>query len=286
MAVIIDGKALRDEVLSLLKPKFETISSQLGRKIRLVGIICKKTAANDSYLRSQRSVADFLGIDYKTIEIKEEQAALEDTISMLNSDSSVDGVIIHTPVPETVDLFDAISFLRKEKDVEGLSALNVFQMFFRQEGAILPPTPKAVVYILDRYGIDLYGKDVLVIGEGAVVGRPLSLMLSQKGATVRISHLPAYKVGKLESYVREADVVIAAAGVPYLVKGDWIKDGAVVIDVGINLYEGRIVGDVEFSKAVEKASYITPVPGGVGPVTTSMLMENLYFLVDNKLRVS
>ncbi len=279
----IQGKAIAEELLELLKGQIHQLSRKLGRKISLMGISCCEAEDCVSYVRSQQRLAERLGIAYRYYQVNPSQEALNDAVVMANRDDRIDGVILYRPFPEGIDVFNALRLLSKSKDVEGLSPENVFGMFFRQEATIFPPTARAVLRILDTVGVDLYGKDVVVVGEGPVVGRPLSLMLAQRQATVTVCHLPTYERGHLSKYLLQAEIIITAVGKPAVIKADWIPDGAVVIDVGVSAVGGRIVGDVEFERALDKVSLITPVPGGVGPVTTAMLMENLVLLVNQRL---
>ncbi len=284
-AKIIDGRAISQQIYESLIPKIKELTEKLGRMPCLVGLECQLVPEIEAYINSQKRIARRLGIEYKHRQVAPYEESMQEAIEMVSRDDSIDGVLIHTPLPEGVDLFDILPYLSPEKDVEGISPGNTFAIFWHR-GQIIPTTPKAVLRILDEIDYDLYGKEIAMIGQGVVVGRPLTILLAQKRATVRLCHLPTYKTGKLRDHLAQSDVVIAAVGSPEVLKGEWIKPGAVVIDVGINEVDGKLVGDVEFDVAKERASMITPVPGGVGPVTVAMLIENLVILIERKLDAS
>ncbi len=282
---VIKGKAIAESIVSSLLNRFDALMQELGRPVVLLGIESGINPDSRAYIRSQQSLAARLGIEYRHRQVGPYQKDLEDAVQMAVRDPSVDGIILHTPFPEGVDVFNALRLLPQEKDVEGVSPGNVFGMFFRQEGTIFPPTARAVLRILDELGVNIKGARVVIVGEGAVVGRPLAIMFLQRGATVSVCHLPTSERGDLLRYVSQAEILVSAVGKAGLIKGEWIKEGTVVVDVGINFVGNRMVGDVEFDTAKDKAKLITPVPGGVGPVTTAILMENLYLLVKERLNV-
>ena len=282
---VIKGKAIAESIVSSLLNRFDALMQELGRPVVLLGIESGINPDSRAYIRSQQSLAARLGIEYRHRQVGPYQKDLEDAVQMAVRDPSVDGIILNTPFPEGVDVFNALRLLPQEKDVEGVSPGNVFGMFFRQEGTIFPPTARAVLRILDELGVNIKGARVVIVGEGAVVGRPLAIMFLQRGATVSVCHLPTSERGDLLRYVSQAEILVSAVGKAGLIKGEWIKEGTVVVDVGINFVGNRMVGDVEFDTAKDKAKLITPVPGGVGPVTTAILMENLYLLVKERLNV-
>jgi len=197
-----------------------------------------------------------------------------DFIHKLNADKEVNGVIVQTPLPQHIDYKKISEHISAQKDVEGMHPLNMGQVIFGRP-RIASCTASAVMELLNSTGIDLYGKEVVVVGHSEIVGKPLALLLLEKFATVTVCHIGTSKAGKLEDHVRRAEVLIVAVGKPGLIKGEWIKEGAIVIDVGINQVGNKIVGDVEFEEAEKRASHITPVPGGVGPLTVAILMRNL-----------
>jgi methylenetetrahydrofolate dehydrogenase (NADP+)/methenyltetrahydrofolate cyclohydrolase len=177
-------------------------------------------------------------------------------------------------LPGQIDYKKISQFILPEKDVEGMHPANIGKIVFGKAN-ILPCTPAAVMELLKEAGVDLYGKEVVIVGHSEIVGKPLALLLLEKFATVTVCHIGTSKAGKLEEHIMKAEVLIVAVGKAGLIKGEWIKEGAIVIDVGINRVGDKIVGDVEFETAEKRASYITPVPGGVGPLTVTMLMRNV-----------
>ncbi len=280
---VINGRLIAEEIAQSLERAFEELRKDLGRAPVLLGIESGINPQSQAYIRAQQRLCQRLGIEYKHRQVRPYQEDLNSAVKMACRDETIDGIILHTPFPEGVDVYDALRFLSPDKDVEGMSPYHIYGMFFRQEDTIYPPTPRAVMRILDRCDVSLRGKECVVIGEGAVVGRPLALMLLQRGATVTVCHLATSERGLLAEHISRAEIVISAVGKARLIKGDWIRESAVVIDVGINVVGSKIVGDVEFETARARAGLITPVPGGVGPVTTVMLMENLYLLLKRRL---
>lgn len=229
-----------------------------------------------AYVNSQKKTAQGLGIECQLHTLGQEttEQALIEFIKKLNTDTSVNGIIIQMPLPQQIDGKKISQCITPEKDVEGIHPANIGKILFGK-AKMLPCTPAAVMELLSASGADLYGKEVVVVGHSEIVGKPLGLMLLDKFATVTVCHIGTSKAGKLEEHVRKADVLVVAVGKAGLIKGDWIKEGAIVIDVGINRIGDKIVGDVEFEPAEKRAAYITPVPGGVGPLTVTMLMRNL-----------
>ncbi|MBN2452874.1 MAG: bifunctional 5,10-methylenetetrahydrofolate dehydrogenase/5,10-methenyltetrahydrofolate cyclohydrolase, partial [Candidatus Omnitrophica bacterium] len=201
------------------------------------------------------------------------QAEAEKMAEDLNNDPVVSAVILQLPVPGHIDAGRISAMIPPGKDAEGMHPVNLGRILLGRY-SIGPCTAMAVMELLESAGIDLYGREALIIGHSDIVGKPLSLMLLNKFATTTVCHIATSEKGLLPGHIARAEVLIVAVGKAGLVKGEWIKQGAVVIDVGINKAGDRIVGDVEFDAAIERASYITPVPGGVGPITTTILMRN------------
>jgi len=233
-------------------------------------------AGAEAYAKSQKKTADALGIEYQFHKLA--QDTIEDKlvgfINQLNVDESINGIIIQMPLPAHIDYKKISQFISPEKDVEGIHPANIGKIVFGKAD-LLPCTPAAVMELLNETGMDLYGKEVVMVGHSEIVGKPIALLLLDKFATVSVCHIGTSKAGKLEEHVKKAEFLIVAVGKAGLIKGEWVREGAVVIDVGINRVEGKIVGDVEFEEAEKRASIITPVPGGVGPLTVTMLMRNL-----------
>ncbi|MFH1442280.1 MAG: bifunctional 5,10-methylenetetrahydrofolate dehydrogenase/5,10-methenyltetrahydrofolate cyclohydrolase [Candidatus Omnitrophota bacterium] len=272
MAGLLEGKplaqAIKQQIIEELK--------SLKNKPVLAGIQVGDNPASEAYVNSQVKLAQALGIEYQFYKLPENITAdsLVEFIEKLNYDDAVNGIIIQTPLPAHIQYKEIIKFVLPEKDAEGMHPLNLGRIVLKQEGILLC-TPAAVMELLNNSKVDLYGKEAVIVGHSEIVGKPLALLLLNKFATVTICHIATSEAGKLEEHVRKADILIAAVGKPGVVKGEWIKQGAVVIDVGINRVDGKIIGDVEFAGAEKRASLITPVPGGVGPLTVVMLMRNL-----------
>lgn len=274
-AKILDGKALAQDLKDALKNEVAALKEQTGSVPQLVNVMLGSDHGSCAYAKSQKSAAEYIGIQYelKTLAEDVSQEDFSDCIKKLNDDASVNGIMIHKPVPPHIDYGSVANGVDTIKDLEGINVANIGKMILG-ETKIIPCTPASVIEHIKSTGIDLRGKEAVVIGHSDIVGKPLSLLLLEQYATVTVCHIATSEAGRLEEHVRRADVLIVAVGKPSVVKGDWIKEGAVVIDVGINRVDEKIVGDVEFDKAKMKASFITPVPGGVGPVTVVMLMRN------------
>ncbi len=272
MAKLLEGKPIAEKIKEQIK--LETQS--LENKPVLASIMAGDNPGAEAYVKSQKKTAEALGIEYqfhKLAQDTQEQSLIE-FIRKLNADKSVNGIIIQMPLPSQIDYKKISQFILPEKDVEGMHPENVGKIIFGK-AVILPCTPAAVMELLKETGVNLYGKEVVVVGHSEIVGKPLSLLLLDKFATVCVCHIGTSKAGKLEEHVKAAEILIVAVGKAGLIKGDWVKEGAIVIDVGINRVGDKIVGDVEFEVAEKRASWITPVPGGVGPLTVTMLMRNL-----------
>ncbi len=272
MARLLEGKPVAERIKEGIKKEIEG----LARKPVLVSVQVGENAGAASYVKSQQKTAEGLGIEYRFHKLPEEisEKELVEFIQRMNSDKSVDGIIIQMPLPQRIDYKTISQFILPEKDVEGMHPANIGKILFGKT-RILPCTAAAVMELLKESTVDLYGKEVVIIGHSEIVGKPLSLLLLDKFATVTVCHIGTSKAGKLEAHVRGAEVLIVAVGKAGLIKGEWIKEGAIVIDVGINRVGDKIVGDVEFEGAQKRASFITPVPGGVGPLTVTILMRNL-----------
>jgi len=221
--------------------------------------------------------AENLGIDYHIEKLAEEasQDDLVRAIDKLNKDKGVNGIIVQMPLPSHIDAKSVPRYILPAKDVEAVHPQNMGEIVFGN-ARVLPCTAAACMEILDSIeGLKLYGKEAVVVGHSEIVGKPLALLLLNRFVTTTVCHIATGERGDLPEFVKKAEILIVAVGKADLVKGEWIKQGAIVIDVGINRVEGKLVGDVEFEKAQERASYITPVPGGVGPLTVAILMRNL-----------
>jgi len=272
-AKLLDGKALAASI----KEKIKAEVAQLKAAPRLVSVQVGENPASEVYLKSQRKNAENLGIDYHSEKLAAgiSQADLVKAIERLNKDAAVNGIIIQMPLPSHIDAKSISKYIAPLKDVEAMHPQNMGEIVFGS-AKVLPCTAAACMEILNSIeGLKLYGKEAVIVGHSEIVGKPLALMLLNKFATTTVCHIATGERGNLPEYVKKAEILIVAVGKAGLIKGEWIKEGAIVVDVGINRVEGKLVGDVEFDKAQERAAYITPVPGGVGPLTVAMLMKNL-----------
>lgn len=279
LAKLLEGKLIAEGIREQIKKHI----AALGFKPLLASILCSDNVATQTYSKSQKKIAEDLGIDYELHKLDADikESDLIDFINKLNVDKKVNGIIIQLPLPKQIDYRKISQYILPVKDVEGISPINMGKIVFgtstlpSANARMIPCTAASVMELIKACGIDLYGKEVLIVGHSEIVGKPLALLLLDKFATVTIAHIGTSKAGKLEEHVKKADVLVVAVGIPGLIKGDWIKQDAVVIDVGINRVNEKLVGDVEFDVAQKHASFITPVPGGVGPLTVTMLMRNL-----------
>lgn len=272
MAKLLEGKPIAQRI----KEGIKVDVGLLIRKPVLASVLVGENAGAEAYVRSQRKTAESLGIEYlfHKLDKDTDEDKLIEFIKGLNQDKSINGIIIQMPLPAQIDYKKISQFILPEKDIEGMHPDNIGKIVFGK-AKLIPCTAQAVMELLNTAGIDLYGREVVVVGHSEIVGKPLALLLLEKFATVTVCHIGTSKAGKLEEHVKKAEVLIVAVGKAGLIKGEWIKEGAIVVDVGINRVGDKIVGDVEFEEAEKRASWITPVPGGVGPLTVTMLMRNL-----------
>jgi len=274
-AVILDGKLLAGKIKQQLKEEVKRLKETTGDVPHLVNVMIGNDSSSCAYANSQKRVAEAIGIDYRLRNLSEDisQEELIHSIESLNRDGKVNGIMIHKPVPRQINYRTVANHVDARKDLEGINVANIGKMLLG-ETHLIPCTPAAVMEHIRSTKVDLKGKEVVIVGHSEIVGKPLSLLLLNELATVTICHIGTSQAGKLVEHVKRADILIVAVGQAGLIKGDWIKPGAIVIDVGINKTETTIQGDVEFELAEKKAGFITPVPGGVGPVTVTMLMKN------------
>lgn len=272
---IMDGKALSEKILKEIEQEHSELEKKAGRKAGLAVIIVGENPASQIYVRNKIRACERVGFHSETIRfdenISEESLLLE--IEKLNNNSNIDGILVQLPIPRHIDGLKVINAISVEKDVDGFHTTNIGKMMIGDETGFLPCTPAGVIQMFEEYNIDLEGKDVLVIGQSNIVGKPMTLLLIKKRATVQVCNS---KTKNLSEKLQKADVVVAAAGSPKLVKATDVKEGVVVIDVGINRVDGKLCGDVDFEEVSKKASFITPVPGGVGPMTIAMLIKNTF----------
>lgn len=271
-AQIISGTQLASQIKSNVAQQISQYVAQGKRAPSLAVILVGADPASQVYVGSKRKSCAEIGIVSKSYDLPEtttEQALLE-LIETLNQDAEVNGILVQLPLPKHIDSTKVIEQISPEKDVDGFHPYNVGRLCQRIP-TLRACTPYGVMKLLETTGISFYGKHAVIVGASNIVGRPMALELLLAGCTVTVTHR---FTEDLASHIRQADILVVAVGKPKFIKGEWIKDGAVVVDVGINRLEGKLVGDVEFDIAAQRAAYITPVPGGVGPMTVAMLMQN------------
>ena len=272
--MIISGKDLAKKIKSGIAAEVPVLKERYGREPHLAVILVGDDPASRSYVKSKGKDAEEVGFKSTTIELPEttSQAELLDVIARLNGDDSVDGLLVQLPLPKHIDEDKVIEAISREKDVDGFHPLNVASLW-QGRPCIYPCTPKGVIRMLDEAGVEIEGKRAVVIGRSNIVGLPMAKMLLDRNATVTIAHS---RTRNLADLTRQADIVVAAVGRLRMVTEDMVAPGAVVIDVGVNRDPdtGKLAGDVDFEKVSQKASVITPVPGGVGPMTRAELMQN------------
>ncbi|MBQ9182750.1 MAG: bifunctional methylenetetrahydrofolate dehydrogenase/methenyltetrahydrofolate cyclohydrolase FolD [Neisseriaceae bacterium] len=272
-AQIIDGKAVSQKCLDKIAAEVAQRTAENKRPPCLAVILIGDNPASQVYVRNKKNACEKVGFRSLSYEKSADfsEAELLALIDELNNDDTVDGILVQLPVPPHIDSQKIIERIRPDKDVDGFHPYNIGRLAVKMP-LMRPCTPKGVMTMLAEYGIDIKGKNVTIVGQSNIVGRPQALEMLMNRATITVCHTATKD---LPAEVGRADIVVAAVGRPNCIKGEWIKDGAVVIDVGINRLEnGKLCGDVEFATASEKASFITPVPGGVGPMTIASLLEN------------
>lgn len=275
MAQLLEGKVIAEKIKAAIKLEVEQLKSEHDKAPHLAAVQVGKNEASLVYLKSQIKNAENLGIEYKLHELdaNSTQKQVEDYIKKLNSDPAVSGIILQMPLPQGIDAKRLQRIIAPQKDVEAMHPENLGRVVFGRP-KVGPCTAMAVMELIDSTGIDLYGKEAVVVGHSEIVGKPVALMLLEKFATTTVCHIATGQRGTLADHVKRAEILVVAVGKAGLIKGEWIKEGAVVVDVGINRIGDKIVGDVEFDEAAKRAAFITPVPGGVGPLTVTMLMRN------------
>lgn len=274
MSKIIDGKELAKKVRLELKDEVEKLKKDDNIHPKLAVIMVGSDPASQIYVRNKSKACDEIGIEFEEFLLDENttQKELLDLIDKLNENEKVNGILLQSPIPKNLDINEAFRRISPEKDVDGFNPVNVGKLTLGQKGFV-SCTPFGVIKMLEEYNIDIEGKNAVVLGRSNIVGKPMSQCLLNKNATVTICHS---KTKNINDITKNADIIVAAIGKKEFVKGDMVKEGAVVIDVGINRGEdGKLKGDVDFEEVSKKASYITPVPGGVGPMTIAMLMTNV-----------
>jgi len=274
-AQILDGKVISAEIVSDVRAKVDARVASGLRAPALAVILVGADPASQVYVGNKKRQCANAGIRSVDIDLPADtsEADLLALVAKFNQDDEIDGILVQLPLPKHINAEKVIELIDPVKDVDGFHPYNIGRLALKMP-LLRPCTPRGVMTLLERTGIDIVGKDAVIVGASNIVGRPQALELLLARATVTICHS---KTQNLESKVRGADIVVAGVGIPNFVKGDWIKAGAIVIDVGINRLEnGKLCGDVEFDLAKEKAAWITPVPGGVGLMTVATLMQNTF----------
>ena len=273
MAQIIDGKAISKQVREEIATDVVAFREKYNRAPGLAVIIVGSDPASQVYVRNKKRACEEVGFYSESYELPAEttQEELVALVERLNEDDKINGILVQLPLPKHLDETEILLKIKPEKDVDAFHPYNVGKIMIGNHD-FLPCTPAGVMVLLERSGVDVSGKKCVVIGRSNIVGKPMAMLLLHANGTVTICHS---RTQNLKEICREADILVASIGKPEFVTADMVKDGAVVVDVGINrLEDGKLVGDVAFSEVEPKASYITPVPGGVGPMTITMLLKN------------
>lgn len=267
--MILDGKKLREELLA----SYKNIIEKENLKIKLAIIQVGDNEASNIYVKNKEKYCNMVGIktDIYKLSSDTKKEELINLIDKLNKRKEVTGIILQSPVPKHIDYDKCSKTILSSKDVDGFTKENIYKLYMNED-TIMPATVKGIIVLLKKYNINIDGSNVVIIGRGNIVGKPLSLALTNENATVSLLHSHTKDITK---YTKEADIIISACGTPNIITSDMIKDNSVVIDVGVNRINGKIVGDVDFESVSKKASYITPNPGGVGPMTIAMIIDNL-----------
>ena len=272
MAEIISGKIVSEQVKNRVKAEAEKLKEQ-GVNIGLAVVIVGNDPASRVYVNSKKKACEYVGFNSYEYALDENitQQELLDLVEVLNNDRKVNGILVQLPLPKHIDENAIINAISPEKDVDAFHPFNVGKIMIG-DFAFLPCTPAGVMELIDSTGVEIAGKSCVVIGRSNIVGKPMAMLLLHRSGTVTICHS---KTHNLKEICKNADILVASVGKPNFVTADMVKEGAVVIDVGINRLEnGKLCGDVKFDEVSEKAGWITPVPGGVGPMTSAMLMQN------------
>lgn len=267
--IILDGKKIKNEILDELKNEV----SELTEKPNFVVIQVGDNPASNVYIKQKAKMAEYVGYGYKHLKLAEDitEKELLNEIDKLNKDKNVHGILVQMPLPEQIDTNKVQNAVLPEKDVDGLSDMNAGKLFHSKD-ALFSCTPYGVMEILKRYNISIEGRHAVIVGRSNLVGKPMSAMLTNAGATVTLCHS---KTKDLMMHTKMADILIVCVGKPKMITSEMVSEGTIVIDVGINRLADGLCGDVDYENVANKCSYITPVPGGVGPMTVAMLGQNV-----------
>ncbi|WQX35423.1 bifunctional methylenetetrahydrofolate dehydrogenase/methenyltetrahydrofolate cyclohydrolase FolD [Helicobacter pylori] len=281
--VLLDGQALAYDIEKDLKNKIQTITAQTHKRPKLAVILVGKDPASITYVNMKIKACQRVGMDFdlKTLQEDITEAELLSLIKDYNTDQNISGVLVQLPLPRHIDTKMILEAIDPNKDVDGFHPLNIGKLCTQKE-SFLPATPMGVMRLLKHYHIEIKGKDVAIIGASNIIGKPLSMLMLNAGASVSVCHILTKDIS---FYTQNADIVCVGVGKPDLIKASMLKKGAVVVDIGINhLNDGRIVGDVDFNNAQKVAGFITPVPKGVGPMTIVSLLENTLIAFEKQQR--
>lgn len=280
---IIDGKLVAKSIRDELKAEITEAYEKYGKIFKLTVIIAGNNPASEIYVRNKGKACEDVGIVSETLTLPENisQEEIERVVSDKVNDKDIDGILVQLPLPAGLDEGRILKLIPPEKDVDGFSDCNIGRLTMFSDDALYACTPHGIMKLLEYYNIPLCGKHAVVIGRSNIVGKPMALMLLKENCTVTICHS---KTENLKDITKTADILVCAVGKKHLVTADMVKDGVVVIDAGINRENGKIYGDVDFDEVSKKASFITPVPGGVGPMTITMLLYNTYIAGMRKIK--
>lgn len=274
--MILDGK----KTAALIKEQVKQKIDQITEKIQLVVVLVGENPASQIYVRNKQKACKEVGIDSVLIQLDDtiSEEELKSVIVSLNNEQSVYGILVQLPLPKHISENEIINTIDPKKDVDGFTLVNKGKLLSGEE-TVYPATPKGIITLLKAYNIPLAGKHAVVVGRSNIVGKPMSLLLLQENATVTIAHS---KTQDLKQITLQADILISAVGKKDMITSDMVKDNAIVIDVGINRVDKKLYGDVDFDAIKDKAAYITPVPGGIGPMTIATLLENVLYCYKNR----
>ena len=279
---ILDGKKCSQEILDKIKEKVDALKNSNKRVPGLAVIIVGNNPASKIYVNSKVKACEKVGFYSKAIFLDENisQAELLENIQALNNDENIDGILVQLPLPKHLNEDEICNAIDTSKDVDGFKAENLGKVMLGKEDGMVPCTPQGIMYLLDSIkDINLYGMNGVVIGRSNIVGKPISSLLINRGVTTTVCNS---RTKNIEDVLRNADIIIAALGKPKFLKENMVKEGAIIVDVGINRVDGKLCGDVDFENVSKLASFITPVPGGVGPMTIAMLLNNTLKAYDKR----
>ena len=277
--ILLDGKSVSRKRNLELKTKIEKAITTYKRAPKLAIILVGDNPASLSYVKGKKKACELVGIINEMYHLPANisENELKSLIEKLNDDESVDGILLQLPIPDHLNDDLLIDLISKDKDADGFHVVNQGYLYQKKK-TIYPATPKGIMTLLRTYNIDVLGMNAVIIGRSNIVGFPVARLLMDQGATITVCHSKTKDVG---FHTRSADIIVVAAGRPHMLKKDMVKDGAIVIDVGVNRVDGKLIGDADFDDLKDKCSFLTPVPGGVGPMTIHSLLENTFELYMN-----